>query len=151
MLFYSGFSNHSAISSSPQSGTNKGTTMDILILLPAVIHIYIFALESLMWDRPSTRRAFGLTPEDSKVTKLFAWNQGFYNLLLAIALLVGWCLRHGVPAINNGEVVGTVLIVYGLISISLAGVVLFLSARRLWRSALLQIVPALLGLIVLAA
>jgi putative membrane protein len=124
--------------------------MDILVLLPAVIHCYIFALESFLWDRPTTRRAFGLTPEESKITTLFAWNQGFYNLLLAIALLAGWCLRHGLPALNNGEVAGTVLIVYGLISILIAGVVLVLSARRLWRSALLQIVPALLGLIALA-
>jgi putative membrane protein len=123
--------------------------MDILILLPAVIHVYIFSLESLLWDRPSTMRAFGLSPDEAKTTKLFAWNQGFYNLLLAIAIFVGWCLRHGIVLMNDGVIAGNVLILYGLVSISIAGIVLFLSARRLWRSALLQIVPAFIGLIIL--
>jgi putative membrane protein len=124
--------------------------MDTIILLPAAIHVYIFFLESLVWDRPSTRRAFGLSSEEAKVTKLFALNQGFYNLLLAIAIVIGWSLRHGVPAMRDGMLVGNVLIIYGLASISIAGFVLFFSARRLWRSALLQIVPALLGFVVLA-
>jgi putative membrane protein len=124
--------------------------MDIIILIPAIVHVYIFSLESLFWDRASTRRVFGLSSEDAKVTKLFAWNQGFYNLLLAIAIIVGWLLRNGVPAMNNGVLAGTVLILYGLVSICIAGIVLFVSARRLWRSALVQLVPALIGLIILA-
>jgi putative membrane protein len=124
--------------------------MDILLLLPAIIHLYIFSLESLLWDRPSTRRVFSLSPEDAKVTKLFAWNQGFYNLLLAIALITRWLLRHGVLTMTDGVMAGNVLIVYGLVSISIAGIVLFCSARRLWRSALVQLVPALIGLIILA-
>jgi putative membrane protein len=123
--------------------------MDILILLPAVIHMYIFSLESLLWDRPSTMRAFGLSPDEAKTTKLFAWNQGFYNLLLAIAIFAGWCLRHGVVLMSDGVIAGNVLILYGLVSISIAVIVLFLSARRLWRSALLQTVPAFIGLIIL--
>ena len=123
--------------------------MDILILLPAVIHMYIFSLESLLWGRPSTMRAFGLSPDEAKTTKLFAWNQGFYNLLLAIAIFAGWCLRHGVVLMSDGVIAGNVLILYGLVSISIAGIVLFLSARRLWRSALLQTVPAFIGLIIL--
>lgn len=124
--------------------------MDILILLPAIIHLYIFSLESLFWDRPATRKVFGLTSDESKATKLFARNQGFYNLLLAIAIIVGWCLRHGILVMNDGLLIGNVLILYGLVSISIAGIVLFASAPRLWRSALLQIVPAFVGLIALA-
>ena len=124
--------------------------MDILILLPAVIHVYIFVLESLFWDRSYTRRVFGISSDEAKVTKLFAWNQGFYNLLLAMAIITGWLLRHGVLVMNDGVLAGNVLILYGLVSISIAGIVLFLSARRLWRSALVQIVPAFIGLIILA-
>jgi putative membrane protein len=122
--------------------------MDILIVLPAIIHVYIFSLESLLWDRPSTRRVFGLSSEEAKVTKIFAWNQGFYNLLLAIAIFVGWLLRRGILVVNNGALIGNVLMLYGLASICIAGIVLFLSARRLWRSALVQVVPALLSIII---
>jgi putative membrane protein len=123
--------------------------MDILVLLPAVIHIYIFVLESLLWGRPVTRRVFGISSEEAKVTRLFAWNQGFYNLLLALAIIAGWSLRHGFPLINNAESTGTALMLYGLVSIIVAGIVLYVSAPRLWRSALIQIVPAVIGLAVL--
>jgi putative membrane protein len=124
--------------------------MDILILLPAIIHVYIFALESLLWDRSYTRRVFGLSADEPRATRLFAWNQGSYNLLLAIAIIPGWSLRHGVPVIDDGVAAGNVLILYGLASISIAGFVLFFFARQLWRSALVQIIPALIGLIILA-
>jgi putative membrane protein len=124
--------------------------VDTLVLLPAVIHAYIFVLESLLWNRPSTWRIFGVSADEARVTRLFAWNQGFYNLLLAIALFIGWCLRHNIPAIQNGTVAGTVLTLYGLISITVAGIVLWTSARRLLRSALIQIIPAVIGLIALA-
>ncbi|MCX6143275.1 MAG: DUF1304 domain-containing protein [Ignavibacteriales bacterium] len=124
--------------------------MDILLLLPAIIHVYIFSLESLLWDHPSTRRVFGLSSEDAKVTKLFALNQGFYNLLLAIAIILGWFLRNGVLAMNDGVLAGNVLILYGLVSICIVGIVLFVSARRLWQSALVQIVPAFIGFIIMA-
>jgi putative membrane protein len=127
----------------------KARPMDIFILLPAIIHVYILSLESLLWDRPSTRRVFGLSSDEARVTKLFAWNQGFYNLLLAIAILVGWLLRRGILVMNGGALAGNVLILYGLASILIAGIVLFLSARRLWRSALVQVVPAFIGLIIL--
>ena len=124
--------------------------MDILILLPAIIHLYIFSLESLFWDRPYTRRVFGLSSDEAKVTKVFAWNQGFYNFMLGIAIIVGWFLRRGILVMNNGALAGNVLIAYGLVSILIAGFVLFLATRRLWRSALVQIVPAFIGLIILA-
>ena len=124
--------------------------MDIIVLLPAVIHVYIFVLESLLWDRPSTRRVFALSADEARLTKLFALNQGFYNLFLAIAIVVGWFLRRSILVMTDGALAGNVLIIYGLVSISIAGLVLLLSARRLWRSALLQVVPALLGLIALA-
>jgi putative membrane protein len=124
--------------------------MDTLVLLPAVIHLYIFALESLFWNRPYTRRVFGVSSDEAEATRLLAWNQGFYNLMLAVAMIVGWCLRHGVPAFTDGRMAGTVLVFYGLISITVAGFVLLFSARRLWRSALIQIIPAFIGLSVLA-
>ena len=124
--------------------------MDTLVLLPAVIHLYIFSLESLFWNRPYTRKIFGVSSDEAATTRLLAWNQGFYNLMLAVAIIVGWWLRHGVPAFTDGRLTGTVLVYYGLISITVAGFVLLFSARRLWRSALIQIIPACIGLIAVA-
>ena len=122
--------------------------MKFLILLPAVIHIYIFLLESLSWGRPRTNQVFGLKLTDVEPTRLLAFNQGVYNLLLAGAVAAGWCLWMGFPTFGKGQFAGQVLIVYGLGSITVAGLTLLASAPRLWRSALVQTVPALVGLAV---
>ncbi|HYW84889.1 MAG TPA: DUF1304 domain-containing protein, partial [Spirochaetia bacterium] len=62
----------------------------VLILLPALIHIYIFVLESLLWGRTRTNKVFAISEEDARVTKPMAFNQGVYNLMLAAAIIVGF-------------------------------------------------------------
>ena len=61
----------------------------IVAVLAAVLHVYIFVMESLTWTSPRTRAVFGTTAEEAETTKLLAFNQGFYNLFLAIVTLVG--------------------------------------------------------------
>lgn len=116
-----------------------------LILLPAVIHVYIFALESLLWGRKWTNRTFAVSEDDARVTRQFAFNQGVYNLLLAVAIIIGFLL--GLSADTSSA--GKILAAYGLASILVAGVVLVASAPKLWKSALVQIVPATAGLVAL--
>ena len=51
-------------------------------------HVFIFYIESFAW----TTRAlsvFGIDRESAEVTKEMAFNQGFYNLFLAIEVFVG--------------------------------------------------------------
>src|SRR5258708_34424915 len=57
--------------------------------LAALLHVYIFKMESLTWTSPRTRATFGTTAEEAETTKLLAFNQGFYNLFLAIASGIG--------------------------------------------------------------
>ena len=57
--------------------------------LAALLHVYIWVMESFLWTAPRTRAAFGTTPEEAETTKLLAYNQGFYNLFLAIITIVG--------------------------------------------------------------
>jgi putative membrane protein len=116
-----------------------------LILLPALIHVYIFALESLLWGRKWTNRTFAISEDDARVTRQFAFNQGVYNLLLAAAILIGFLLGFSADTATAGKV----LAAYGLGSILVAGVVLVASAPKLWKSALIQIVPATAGLVAL--
>jgi len=122
--------------------------MKFLILLPALIHLYIFVLESFLWGKPRTNQTFGLRPADVEATRPFAFNQGVYNLLLAVAVLAGWSLWMGVPAFEKGPFAGQVLMTYGLGSIAVAGLTLLASSPKLWRSALIQLVPAVAGLAV---
>ena len=57
--------------------------------LAALLHVYIFVMESLTWTSARTRATFGTTQEEAETTKLLAFNQGFYNLFLAIVTAVG--------------------------------------------------------------
>ncbi len=67
----------------------------VLIGIAAAIHLYVFVLESLRWMRPATRATFGITSErDAETTRLLAFNQGFYNLFLAIIAVGGHRARR---------------------------------------------------------
>ena len=60
----------------------------VLAGLAAAVHVYIFWLESLAFDTVG-RKAFGIGAEDAAVMKPWAYNQGFYNLFLAIGTVIG--------------------------------------------------------------
>ncbi|HZJ39326.1 MAG TPA: DUF1304 domain-containing protein, partial [Demequina sp.] len=66
--------------------------------LAAALHVYIFALESLWWTTPRVRATFGLTEAEAAGTRGMAFNQGFYNLFLAVVTVAGigaHSLGHG--------------------------------------------------------
>lgn len=115
----------------------------LLPLIPALIHIYIFVLESLLWGRKRTNKIFGVRPEDVAATKPLAFNQGFYNLFLAIAILLGLHLYNA----EMTQAMGSTLVIYALASIFVAGLVLLISKPKLWRGAMLQMIPALVAVV----
>jgi putative membrane protein len=118
----------------------------VLVSLAAVFHGYVFVLESLRWTAPRTRAAFGIrSAEEAEVTRLLAFNQGFYNLFLAIGAAVGVVLVAA-GATAEGTAAGTALIVLAAGSMAAAAVVLAASQPRLIRAALLQFLPPALGL-----
>ena len=117
----------------------------VLAGLAALFHVYVFYLESLAWSSERTRAAFGTTVEDAAVTRQLAFNQGFYNLFLAIIVVTGIIAFSA-----NAPVVGATLVFAGAGSMAGAGLVLLLSSRDLARAALAQLVPPLLGVILLA-
>ncbi|MEO7005468.1 MAG: DUF1304 domain-containing protein [Terrimesophilobacter sp.] len=110
------------------------------------IHFVIFVLESLRWSAPSTRKIFGIrSQEQVDATRPLAFNQGFYNLFLALIAVAGMVvIALGYAAVGAG------LMVAGAASMVLAGLVLLISSPRLWRAALVQLVPPALGLLFLA-
>ena len=62
----------------------------ILVGLVALEHVYFLVLEMFLWDKPRTRKAFGMTEEAAAHTKVLAGNQGLYNGFLAAGLI--WSL-----------------------------------------------------------
>ncbi|KAK4204653.1 hypothetical protein QBC40DRAFT_272669 [Triangularia verruculosa] len=69
---------------------------NLLVLLVAIIHIYIFVLETFLWTHPAYgRKTFRTTAEFANQTKALAANQGLYNGFLAAGLI--WGISHPVP------------------------------------------------------
>jgi putative membrane protein len=60
--------------------------------LAALLHVYIWVMESLTWTSARTRATFGISEEEAVATKELAFNQGFYNLFLAIVTAIGLVL-----------------------------------------------------------
>lgn len=112
--------------------------------LAALIHIYIFVLESVRWTAPSTRRTFGTSETDAEITKPLAYNQGFYNLFLAIIVVVGI-----VMASSGALAPGAALLFAGAGSMVAAGLVLLTSDRSKARAALVQLAAPAVGLVLL--
>ncbi|MDT5223329.1 MAG: putative rane protein [Mycobacterium sp.] len=105
----------------------------VFAALAALLHVYIFTMESLTWTSKRTRATFGTTAEDAETTKLLAFNQGFYNLFLAIVSGIG------IAAMFTGHRdVGAALVFAGVGSMAAAAVVLVLSARDKARAAVTQ-------------
>ncbi len=111
----------------------------VFAALAALLHVYIFTMESLTWTSARTRATFGTTAEEAETTKLLAFNQGFYNLFLAIVTGIG------IIAIALGHnAIGAALILAGAGSMACAAVVLLASSPDKARAALTQgIFPAI--------
>ncbi len=115
--------------------------------LAALLHIYIFVMESVLWLRPSTWRRFGIRSQDEAATiRPMALNQGFYNLFLAVGVIVGFFLLPH-PALHPA---GVMLILFCCASMVAAALVLIISNPRLARAAVTQGAFPLLALIALA-
>lgn len=64
----------------------------ILTVLASVLHVLIFYMESIAWEGALARKTFGGTPEEARPHAFYAYNQGFYNLFLAVQGLLGAAL-----------------------------------------------------------
>jgi len=107
---------------------------DVLIALVALLHGYFLVLEMFLWDTPYGRRAFGLSEEKAKVTKVLAANQGLYNGFLAAGLI--WGLVLGAE--------GFAIKIFFLLCVLVAG--LFGAATVSRKILFVQAVPAALAL-----
>ncbi|MCK9917021.1 MULTISPECIES: DUF1304 domain-containing protein [Microbacterium] len=106
----------------------------VFAALAALVHVYIFVLESLRWTEPATRRIFGLrSAEEAELTRSLAFNQGFYNLFLALATAIGIVLVAA-----GSLTIGATLVLVGTGSMLAAALVLVLSSPKLARSAAIQ-------------
>jgi putative membrane protein len=112
-------------------------------VVAALIHAWFFVLESLAFDRESVWRRFGLRDAaDARIVRSFAYNQGFYNLFLAVGTLIGLGL------VTAGDATaGRAIVLFACGSMVAAGLVLVTHDRRFLRAAALQGLPPLVAIV----
>lgn len=116
----------------------------IVAALAALLHVYIFVMESITWTSPKTRGTFGLSADEAHATRQMAFNQGFYNLFLAVVTAVGI-----VMLLAGATAAGVALVFAGIGSMAAAALVLLLSDPSKRSAALKQGTLPLLGVILL--
>lgn len=117
----------------------------VLASVAALVHVFIFWLESIAWTTPRARATFGTTETEAQATREMAFNQGFYNLFLAILVAVGVALFA-----TGATAPGAALVFAGAGSMAAAALVLLLSSPDKAAAALKQGVIPALGMVALA-
>jgi len=117
----------------------------VIAALAALLHVYIFAMESLWWTTRRVRATFGQTDAAAVGTRGMAFNQGFYNLFLAVVTVAGLIAY----SLGDGAV-GAALVIAGAGSMLAAAIVLILSDRTKASAAVKQGTLPLIGLALLA-
>ena len=111
--------------------------------IAALIHVWFFVLESLLFERPTVFRRFGLrSAEDAAVVRPMAFNQGFYNLFLAAGIAIGLLLIA-----NGQEPAGRAIVLFACACMVGAGIVLLATNRRLLAAAALQAGPPIVAIV----
>ncbi|HEY8719542.1 DUF1304 domain-containing protein [Pengzhenrongella sp.] len=109
----------------------------VFAVVAAIIHGYIFVMESILWTTPRVRATFGVaSAQEAQTTRALAFNQGWYNLFLAIGTVTGIVLATSGDVAVRGAGVGILLLATG--SMVAAALVLVVSNPRMARAAAVQ-------------
>ena len=121
-----------------------GIIGSVVVALAALLHVYIFVLESVRWMHPSTWRVFNVRDrEQAEILRPMAYNQGFYNLFLAIGAVAGLVLVAGGSAPDAGRA----LVLFSTASMAAAAIVLTTTGPGYLRPALVQGTLPLIGFV----
>jgi putative membrane protein len=116
----------------------------VFAALAALLHVVIFFMESVLWSQPAIWRRFGVaSQQEAAVLQPMAYNQGFYNLFLALGTGLGLLLLV-TPIVRP---VGLGIAGVALASMLLASIVLVTSNPRLARAAVTQGAAPLVALV----
>jgi putative membrane protein len=114
----------------------------VFVVLAGVFHLAVFAMESLLFRKPATYRRFRVKDDaEAAIARPWAFNQGFYNLFLALGALGG--------LIAGGDR-GHTIALFSCACMAGAGIVLIASDRRMAQAAAAQAVPPILALVLAA-
>ena len=117
----------------------------VVASIAALLHVVFFIFESVLWTRPAVYRRFGIADAaQANTIRPMAYNQGFYNLALAVGVGVGVVLMA-----SSGDqfLVGKAMVAFGTACMAFAGVILATTGARYRSAAAIQFVPAAAALL----
>jgi putative membrane protein len=113
------------------------------VIVTGVVHAWAWLMESVLWRKPAVQRMMLHHEDSSDGVRLWAFNQGFYNLFFALGAV------GGVIAYRLGHhAAGTAVALFTCASMAIAGLVLWVSDHSLWKGAIGQSSAPLAALIV---
>ncbi|KAA9107880.1 DUF1304 domain-containing protein [Microbacterium rhizomatis] len=120
----------------------------VFAALAALLHVYIFIMESVQWTNPRVWKRFGVADQAAAdTTKPMAYNQGFYNLFLAVGAVLGIVMFWAGGPDTVADVAGRTLVLFSLGSMVAASLVLMTSGAKYIRAALTQGTLPLIGFV----
>lgn len=109
----------------------------LFTLITAVLHLWFYILETFLWTTPLGVKVFKMHKEQALLSEKLAANQGVYNGLLALGLILSFFIPNWEP-----------VRLYCLIYIVIAGLYGAYSLKNIKIFAI-QSLPALIALILL--
>ena len=120
----------------------------VFAALAALLHVYIFVMESVQWTQPKIWKRFGVADQSAaEITKPMAYNQGFYNLFLAVGTAIGLVLFLSGSDDSALRAAGLALVLFSLGSMVAASLVLLTTGMKYLRAALTQGTLPLIGFV----
>jgi putative membrane protein len=111
----------------------------VLAGIAALLHVYIWTMESITWKQPATWKRFGVESQaDADTNALFAYNQGYYNLFLAVVAIIGIVL-----VVADRDDAGWALVIAACGTMFAASLVLLSSSGSVRAAATQGTIPAL--------
>lgn len=109
-----------------------------IIAFVAFEHFYFMILEMFYWDKSKGLKAFGMTLEEAKSSKILAKNQGLYNGFLAAGLIWSIFMKE-----NSLQIA-----LFFLICAAIAGIFGAYTTKKI-KLFYIQAIPAIIGIIIL--
>jgi putative membrane protein len=113
----------------------------VAALIAGLIHIMIFTMESVLFARPAVHGTFGVKASGLPAVRPWAFNQGFYNLFLALGALGGLLVVW-----TGSDPAGRAVVVFACASMLAAALVLLASNAKMVRAAAIQGLAPLVAL-----
>jgi putative membrane protein len=114
----------------------------VFAAIAAALHVFIFTMESVLWTQPKVWKRFSVASQaDAEVLRPMAYNQGFYNLFLAIGIAVGLVI---------GGDAGNAIVLFACASIVGAAAILATGGPQYFRAAFAQGITPLIALVAYA-